>query len=380
MIVIKHYHYTTFPMERQAFGKDFPLNIPQALENSQKICYNNQSDAKKRRQRRKGEKRVKALLRNTSAFSRFINQRNEGTLSHAYLLLYDDATHTKTALKELAKAVFYADENEYGEYDRPALARIAKLIDGEKYPDCLVYPKNEKRLNVDECELIVEECFIHAVEGEKKVILIDRFDEALPTAQNKLLKVLEEPHEGVLFLLSARTAYPVLQTVLSRVQKLEISPFSIEEVGACIKRNHENKYSHEEIELTAAISCGSVGSAESLLASGYYKTLVDEAFSLALCELSRLPVAAKKAGATKSKKELISLLRLIFRDAAFCKLGKEKMLLLAPEKEKIKAVADKYSYAALLTAQERLSAAEKELTFNANFAQCIELCMAHVLK
>ena len=46
MIVIKHYHYTTFPMERQAFGKDFPLNIPQALENSQKICYNNQSDAK----------------------------------------------------------------------------------------------------------------------------------------------------------------------------------------------------------------------------------------------------------------------------------------------------------------------------------------------
>ncbi len=319
---------------------------------------------------------MQEILQKTTAYTRLLAQREEGKLSHAYLLVYDDPTHTKTALKQLAKILFYAEENGYGSTESE---RIARLIDGEKYTDCLIYPKNEKRLNVEECERIIEECFVHAVEGEKKVILIDRIDEALPTAQNKLLKVLEEPHEGVVFLLSARTVYPVLQTVLSRTQRLEIPPFSIEEVGACLRRNEKITANAEEIQLVAALSCGSVGTAEGLLEAGYYKTLLSDAFELCECEPERLPIAAKQAGATKNKKELVSILRLIFRDAAFVKLGKKEQVLLAPEKERIFRIAQRFSYAALSYAQERLSAVEKEVVFNANFAQAIELCMARIL-
>ncbi len=322
---------------------------------------------------------MRELIQNTSVFERLKTQRNEEKLSHAYLVVLDDPAHTKTALKEMAKLLFFAEENDCGEYDTPELERIAKLIDGDKFSDCLVYPKNEKRLNVEESERIVEECFIRPMEGDRKVVLIDRFDEALPTAQNKLLKVLEEPQEGVIFLLSARTTYPVLQTVLSRVQKLEILPFSIEEVGACLDRNYSEQYDQGEIKLVSALSCGSVGMAEALLQAGYYKTLVEDAFSLALCELSRLPAVVKKVSATKNKKELVSLLRLIFRDAMAIKLKKNGCLLLAPEKQRLQAVAQKYSPAALLYAQERLSAMEKEITFNANFTQSIELCLARVL-
>ncbi len=323
---------------------------------------------------------MKYLIQNTDAYKRLCAQCERGKNSHAYLLVFDDPIYTKTALREFAKVIFGAVENEYGDYDDPALERVAKLVDGDKFPDCLVFPKNEKRLNVEDCESIVEECFVHAVEGEKKIFLIDRFDEALPTAQNKLLKVLEEPREGVVFLLSARTTYPVLQTVLSRTQRLEILPFSIEEVGACIERNEKKSFDRDEIKMVSAISCGSVGTAEGLLESGYYKELLEDAFGLALSPLSRLPVAAKKAGANKTKKELISLLRLIYRDAAFVKSGQEKFLLLAPERERVRSVAEKYSYAALLSAQERLTAAEKEIQFNANFAQCIELCIARILQ
>ena len=329
---------------------------------------------------KKGEKRVQEILQNTTAYNRLLSQREEGKLSHAYLLVYDDPVHTKTALKALAKILFHAEENSYGEYDTPDQERIARLVDEEKYADCLIYPKNEKRLNVEECERIIEECFVHAVEGEKKIILIDRIDEALPTAQNKLLKVLEEPHEGVIFLLSARMVYPVLQTVLSRTQRLEISPISIEKVGACLRRNKKITATGEEIQMVAALSCGSVGTAEELLKAGYYKTLLSDAFALCESELDRLPMAAKQAGATKDKKELVSILRLIFRDAAFLKFGKEGQLLLAPERERISRIAERFSFAALSYAQERLSAVEKEITFNANFAQCIELCMARILE
>ena len=323
---------------------------------------------------------MQEILQNTTAYTRLLAQREEPKPSHAYLLVYDDPTHTKTALKSLAKIFFYAEENGYNGYDSSEQERIARLIDGEKYADCLVYPKNEKRLNVEECERIIEECFVHAVEGEKKVILIDRIDEALPTAQNKLLKVLEEPHEGVVFLLSARTTYPVLQTVLSRTQRLEIPPLSIEEVGACLRRNKKITATPAEIHLVSALSCGSVGTAEGLLEAGYYKTLLSDAFALCECELDRLPIAAKQAGTTKNKKELVSILRLIFRDAAFLKLGQKEQLLLAPEKERIACIAQKFSHTALIYAQERFSAVEKEVVFNANFTQAIELCMARILE
>ena len=76
---------------------------------------------------------------------------------------------------------------------------------------------------------------------------------------------------------------------------------------------------------------------------------------------------------------MISLLRLIFRDASFLKLGKDRFLILKPEADRIRKVAEKYSASALLLAQEKLSQTEKEIVFNANFAQCIELFMAHVL-
>lgn len=323
---------------------------------------------------------MRDLLRRTDAFKRLLAARNEENLSHAYLLVLDDPTHTKTALKEFAKILFYAEENEYGQYNSPEKERVAYLIDGDKYSDCLTYPKNEKRLNVEESEKIVEECYVRAVEGDKKVILIDRFDEALPPAQNKLLKVLEEPHEGVFFLLSARTSYPVLQTVLSRVQKLEILPFSIEEVGACLQRKYFQHYTEKEINLVSALSCGSVGMAESLIVSGTYSVLLEDAFSLCLTKEHTLPGVVKKAGANKNKKELITLMRLIFRDAALIKTGNESAIVLTPEKQRISEVSQKYSLNALLYAQERCASVEKETVFNANFTQCIELCMARILK
>ena len=71
------------------------------------------------KERKKGDRRVQDILKNTNAYTRLLSQRETGNLSHAYLLVYDDPVHTKTALKALAKILFYAEENTCGEYDSP---------------------------------------------------------------------------------------------------------------------------------------------------------------------------------------------------------------------------------------------------------------------
>ena len=133
----------------------------------------------------------------------------------------------------------------------------------------------------------------------------------------------------------------------------------------------------------AAASGGNVGGAQNLLEGGQYKTLTEQAFSLILSPLHKLPTAVKAVAETKSQRELLSTLRLVFRDALLLKSNPQnanKFLLLQSEKEKLQEVANAYTLNALLYAQNAISDAEKQVKFNAVFAQCIELCIAKIRK
>ena len=318
---------------------------------------------------------METLLKNTNAYKLLRTEGKENRFGHAYLLQFDDGRNLKTALKTFAKLFYMHSEN---------CSRIEKLIDEGSFSDCLYYPAEDKKLTVDDAENIKEESLLSPIEGDQKLFLLGDFAEANPQTQNKLLKLLEEPPEGVIFLLGATTVFPILTTVLSRTKKLEIQPFTPEEVEACLSRIYGEKYDKKTLALCAAASNGNVGEAQNILEGGYFRTLSENAFSLVLSEDYKLPLAVKNVGETKHKKQLLSLLRLIFRDGLLLKMqaqtgiNNENLLLLKSEKEKLLEVSKKYALSTLLYAQEAISDAEKQVQFNAVFPQCIELCMANI--
>ncbi len=313
---------------------------------------------------------MKELLQNTRAYRLLTTEYAENRLSHAYLLLLEDTRNLRFALKTFAKILF--DGEEYNE-------RITRLIDTESFSDCLFFPQSGKKLTVEDAEKIKEECTLKPLEGDKKVFVLGDFSEANVQTQNKLLKLLEEPPQGVYFLLGATSVYPLLSTVLSRTKRLDIPPFGVEEIAACLNRFYGEKYENDSLVLCSAAANGNVGKAQAMLEGGYYKTLLSDAFLLCLASDSALPVVVKQIGESKHAKELLSSLRLIFRDALLIKTGqKTTNLLLKTEKENLKKVANRYTLSALFYAQEALGKAEKELAFNAVFPQCIELCMAKI--
>ena len=320
---------------------------------------------------------MEMLLKSTRAYRLLEKECAEGNFSHAYLLTFDDRKNLRFALKTFAKLFFLKEENQKEKQRRE------KLIDEESFIDCLCFPQEGKRPSVEDAEKIREESTLSPVEGEIKVFLFSNFDEAAAQTQNKLLKLLEEPPKGVVFLLGATTSFPVLTTVSSRTKKLEINPFSIEEVSSCLARIYQNGYTVDEIKLCAAASGGVVGEAQKMLEDGYYKTLLEGAFSLILSEEHRLPQVVKALGETNYKKELLSLLRLIFRDALLIKMKGpiyKKEILLRSEITRVEETATKYPLSALIYAQEALSKAEKETNFNAVFPQCIEICLANIAR
>lgn len=320
------------------------------------------------------EENMQTLLKATQAYKIVQNEKRDNRLSHAYLLLLDDSRNLREALKIFATLLLVGNNE-----DEHSL-RISKLIQTESFSDCLFYPAIGKKLTVEDANAIHEECTLSPVEGEVKLIVLSDFAEANTQTQNKLLKLLEEPPKHVLFLLGATSAFPVLTTVLSRTKKLEIPAFDVEKTTECLARIYGEKFDKETLRFCAAASEGNIGGAQNLLEGGYYKTLTEQAFSLVLSPSHRLPLAVKEVAETKYPRELISTLRLIFRDALLLKTqnNAERFVLLRLEKDNLQKVADRYALKALFFAQTALSNAEKQIKFNAVFSQCIELCIAQI--
>ena len=318
---------------------------------------------------------MQTLLKTTDAYKLLQSERNENRLNHAYLLILDDARTLREVLNVFARVFFGCEEeNAGGRYER-----IADLITKESYSDCLFFPKKGQKFAVSDVDEIKEESALNPVEGDKKLFVIGDFSELGVAQQNKLLKLLEEPPQNVYFLLGATTSYPILQTVLSRTKKMQLPPFSEGEILSFLKRNYPEKAGETEtLRIFSATANGIVGNAQNALEGGYFNELTGDAFSLCLNEKD-LPVLAKKLGESKHKKELLSFLRLIFRDAAILKTGANpSFLLLKSERERMEKVGSRYALSALVYAQEALTQAEKQLKFNTNFTQCLEICFAKI--
>ena len=176
-----------------------------------------------------------------------------GRLAHAYLLVCPDEKNLRGFLKSLAKLIMRAD------------ARAERLIEAERYVDCRIFPAEGERAGVAEVKQLLEDCYIKPAESDRKLFVLNRVHAMLAPAQNKLLKVLEEPPANVYFLLGAASEFAVLPTVRSRTRKLELFAFPEEEIAAHIRRRYPFRTDAREI---AALSGGALGRAEALAEGG----------------------------------------------------------------------------------------------------------------
>lgn len=233
------------------------------------------------------------------------------------------------------------------------------LIEREEFCDVLIYPPAGGKLTAELCGRILEESLLRPVEGDKKLFLLDAFDGSPPLVQNKLLKVLEETPEGAYFLLGASSESPILPTVLSRVKKFDLPPFSEEE----IERALERKYPGENCRRAAAASGGIFSAGESMLSNGGMSFRLAEEFLRGKNpeELCR--------GDIGNPREFLSALKAILRDMMFCGAGLEmKQRLNLPC---VPELCEEYPTGAAIRAIELATEAEKQIAFNASAASCL---------
>jgi DNA polymerase III delta prime subunit len=88
--------------------------------------------------------------------------------------------------------------------------------------------KNIGSIGIDEIKLLHQKIFLKPINSDQKIVILDDAHLLTTEAQNALLKVLEEPPERTIIILSSATTDALLPTIISRCQIVELEKEKID--------------------------------------------------------------------------------------------------------------------------------------------------------
>lgn len=270
-----------------------------------------------------GNEEPKAAL--SAAFS-------AGRFPHALILQGEDGCGKKTFARLIAKALVCRDRDNAPCGVCPSCIRAA----AGSHPDIRVVEGSgaTHSLSVDAVKSVIADAYRMPEESAFNVYLLFLGSRTSDAAQNKLLKVIEEPPEGAVFVLVCENAEQLLPTIRSRAQSFTLKPPSLEGAAALVQERA--KIDAALAQNLAALCGGNIGRMLAELENGDAARAANLAGDIAAAMLDsggdRLFQAA--APLQKDRKlcgETLTRLELIVRDACVLRAGGSSLLSGAPK-------------------------------------------------
>lgn len=151
------------------------------------------------------------------------NALAEGRLSHAYLFEGAPGSGKHEAAQALAQCVVCPSGGD-------ATCDECRRVAHRTHPDVhWLAPASATGYLVDQVRELIADAALAPMRAPSKVYVLERAELLRGAPANALLKTLEEPPEGVLFILCARTTASMLPTIVSRCQRV---PFRVTSASA----------------------------------------------------------------------------------------------------------------------------------------------------
>ena len=168
----------------------------------------------------------------------------DGSFVHAYLISGLAGMGKRTLAKLMAQYLLC----EHADGDKPCGKCPACVrVRDDNHPDVLIVQPGKpissqveagrKTIPVEDIRAVIEMTARHTFEGGRRIVMIQQADKLTPAAQNALLKTLEEPQEGTVFLLTTDAPELLLPTIISRCRALKLHPWPDEVVLAALRRH-----------------------------------------------------------------------------------------------------------------------------------------------
>lgn len=230
------------------------------------------------------------------------NQLQTGEIKQAYLFCGSSGTGKTTSAR-----IFASDVN--GGKGKPI------EIDGAS------------NNGVDNIRSIIDDCRMKSLDSKYKVYIIDEVHMLSIGAFNALLKVLEEPPKGVIFILCTTDPHKIPATILSRLQRFDfkrIPQFDIvQRLQYILQQEGKITYDMEALEYIAKLADGGMRDAIMKLDTviGYTNNITLQAVldCLGITNYEHL-VAIVQGIISKQPNEPIQIIDKIYRDGKDLKL------------------------------------------------------------
>lgn len=200
-------------------------------------------------------------------------------------------------------------------------------------------PDDRASIKIDVVRDMLGRTSFRPFEGKRRLVLIREADALETQAQNSLLKSLEEPPPGTIFILTSAVPHALLPTVRSRCMRLRFGRLTSAEVSAALVRDHE--HSEGEAKEAAPLADGSIGNALAL-ADNDLTNLRDAALLLLRHTAGRGDTQSRVQAASalytggkkeRSREDLAVVLRLMasmLRDVEAINSGADRAVLANP--------------------------------------------------
>lgn len=154
----------------------------------------------------------------------------EGKIGHAYLFVGAPGSGQNEAALALAQSLV-CEQGGCAECEE--CTRVMR----RSHPDIhWIAPEGAAGYVVEQVRSLIEDVSLAPIRATSKVYIMDRVETLRDSSANALLKTIEEPPAGVVFILMARTTDAVLPTIVSRCQLVPFRVADPEEAAHYVAR------------------------------------------------------------------------------------------------------------------------------------------------
>lgn len=306
-------------------------------------------------------------LKNQEVLLNFKQELKEKKEPHTILFISSDSLLSSRMMETFTQAILCEDLCD-------DCLNCKKLL-SHNHPDVMYFP-TKNQLLVEDSNKITNESFVRPIFADKKIFIISNFDKSTEEAQNKLLKIFEEPMENVYYLLSTTNIEKILPTIRSRCFKISLPKLSKEEIEGEIIASCDR-------ELVLELGKGNLGKTLEL---SRQKDL-DEVFGLVKSifkEMKNSKQVVVFANKILSKKDnfdlIIEMMYIILEDtlAKICK--KEELITLKTQMNFLNDIVNDYTVKSVCEIEKLLRKLQEERTFNVNLPAIVDNLLLGILE